>query len=45
MEKFIDYIQQFGNLNKQQIDLIINKAAELELHKEDFYWEAGKTVK
>lgn len=45
MEKFIDYILQFGNLNKQQIDLITDKATELELHKDDYYWEAGKTVK
>ncbi len=45
MEKFIDYVLQFGNLNKQQIDLITSKATELELHKDDYYWEAGKTVK
>jgi len=45
MEKFIEYILQFGNLNKQQIDLITSKASEIELHKDDYYWEAGKTVK
>lgn len=45
MEKFIDYVLQFGNLNKQQIDLITGKATELELRKDDYYWEAGKTVK
>lgn len=45
MEKFIDYILQFGNLNKQQIELIKSKASETELHKDDYYWEAGKTVK
>jgi len=45
MEKFIEYILQFGNLNKQQIDLIKSKATELELRKDDYYWEAGKTVK
>jgi CRP-like cAMP-binding protein len=45
MGKFIEYILQFGNLNKQQIDLIKSKATELELHKDDYYWEAGKTVK
>ena len=45
MEKFIDYILQFGNLNKQQIDLITSKATEIELRKDEFYWEAGKTVK
>ena len=45
MKKFIDYVLQFGNLNKQQIDLITSKATELELRKDDYYWEAGKTVK
>jgi CRP-like cAMP-binding protein len=45
MEKFIEYILQFGNLNKQQIDLITSKSTELELRKDEFYWEAGKNVK
>jgi hypothetical protein len=45
MEKFIEYILQFGNLNKQQIDFIKSKAGEIEIHKDDYYWEAGKTVK
>lgn len=45
MEKFIEYILQCGNLNKQQIDLIKSKATEIELHKDDYYWEAGKIVK
>lgn len=45
MEQFIEYILQFGNLNKQQIDLIKSKATETELHKDDYYWEAGKAVK
>ena len=45
MEQFIDYVLQFGNLNKQQIDLITSKATEIELRKDEFYWEAGKTVK
>lgn len=44
MEVFIDYILQFGNLNKQQIDLIVGKASTLTLHKDDYYWEAGKRV-
>lgn len=42
MKEFIDYILQFGNLNQQQIDLISKKAKELELHKDDYYLEAGK---
>lgn len=45
MENFIEYLLQFGNLNKQQINLITNKATELELRKDDYYWEAGKAVK
>ncbi|HYG37273.1 MAG TPA: Crp/Fnr family transcriptional regulator [Cytophagales bacterium] len=45
MEKFIEYVLQFGNLNKQQIDLITSKAKELELRNEEYYWEAGKAVK
>lgn len=45
MEKFIEYVLQFGNLNKQQIDLIKSKATEIALRKDDYYWEAGKTVK
>lgn len=45
MEKFIDYILQFDNLNRQQLDFIKSKAREIELHKDEFFWEAGKTVK
>ena len=45
MEKLIDYILQFDNLNKQQLDFIKSKAKEIELRKDEFYWEAGKTVK
>lgn len=45
MEKFIGFVLQFGHLNKQQIDLITSKARELVLCKDEFYWEAGKTVK
>lgn len=45
MEKFIEYVLQFGNLNQQQIDLIKSKATEIELKKDKNYWEAGKTVK
>src|SRR5690606_33844710 len=45
MEEFINYLLQFGNLNKQQIDLITSKATEIELKKDEYYREAGKTVK
>ncbi len=45
MNKFIEYILHFGNLNKQQIELIDNSSSEIALSKNDFFWEAGKTVK
>ena len=45
MKEFEEYLLQFGNLNQQQIELISKKAAELELNKNDLYWEAGKTVR
>ena len=45
MKTFIDYILQFGNLNKQQTDLIISKADMLELHKDEYFSEAGKIPK
>lgn len=45
MEEFIEYVLRFGNLNKQQIELLTHKATEIELRKDEFYWEAGKMVK
>ncbi|MCK7555825.1 Crp/Fnr family transcriptional regulator [Chitinophaga sedimenti] len=45
MDQFIKYLLQFGNLNEPQIALISSKGEELELCKDDFYWEAGKPVK
>jgi hypothetical protein len=45
MEKFIAFVLQFGHLNQQQIELIKSKATEIALHKDDYYWEAGKTVR
>ncbi|MWB94328.1 cyclic nucleotide-binding domain-containing protein [Flavobacterium sp. GA093] len=42
MKDFINYILQFGDLNQQQIDLIINKATVLELPKDAYFSEAGK---
>lgn len=42
MKELIAYILQFGNLNKQQIDLITSKATEKELRKDDYFAEAGK---
>ena len=42
MEEFIKYVLQFGNLNRQQINLITSKAFELELQKDEYFSEAGK---
>jgi CRP-like cAMP-binding protein len=42
VEELINYILQFGNLNKQQTDFIMSKAKTLELHKDEYFSEAGK---
>jgi CRP-like cAMP-binding protein len=41
MEELITYILQFGNLNKQQVDLISGKATEITLRKNEYFSEAG----
>jgi len=45
MEEFISYILQFGDLNKQQINLITEKAKVIQLKKNDYFAEAGKTLR
>ena len=45
MTELIEYILQFGNLDKQQIDLITSKATQLELRKGEYFSEAGKIPK
>lgn len=45
MEEMIEYILQFGNLNKQQIELIVSNGKTLKLKKEDYFSEAGKVPK
>jgi CRP-like cAMP-binding protein len=42
MKVFMDYILQFGNLNQQQIDLIMNKSQEVDFQKDEYFSEAGK---
>lgn len=42
MKAFKDYILQFGNLNQQQIDLIMSKSQEIDLQKDEYFSEAGK---
>ena len=42
MEELITFILQFGNLNKQQIDLITSKVRVTELKEGEYFSEAGK---
>lgn len=42
MKEFIDYILPFGNLKTDQLDFILSKATLRELHKEEYFSEAGK---
>ena len=42
MKELIDYILKFGNLNRQQIDLIESNAMEIDLRKDEYFSEAGK---
>lgn len=45
MEKVINYLLQYGQLNSHQIELISSKAKELHLNKDDYFSEAGKIAK
>jgi CRP-like cAMP-binding protein len=45
MEALINYLLQFGQLNSQQIDLVMSKAKEITLSKEEYFSEAGKIAK
>lgn len=45
MEALINYLLQFGDLNKQQIDLIKSKFELKKIRKEEYYHEAGKIPK
>lgn len=45
MEELITYILRFGNLNKQQIELIMSKATEIRLNKDEYLSEAGRVPK
>lgn len=42
METLINYLLQFGNLNKQQNDLIKSKVTIKEIGKGEYFQEAGK---
>jgi CRP-like cAMP-binding protein len=45
MEALINYLLQFGHLNRQQIDLIQSKGVLKTLKKDAYYAEAGKIPK
>lgn len=45
MQRFLNFVLQFGQLNQQQQELISTKGRIIELRKDHLYWEAGKTVK
>lgn len=42
MEEMIDLILQYGDLNKQQIDLLLSKIEILKFEKDEYLSEAGK---
>ena len=42
MKAFMDYILPFGDLDKDQIDLILSKATIRDLRRETYFSEAGK---
>lgn len=45
MQELINYILQFGHLNKQSIDLVISSAIELNLSKSAHFSAAGRIPK
>lgn len=45
MKEFTEYILQFGNLNKQQLEFILSKGKNIELQKGEYFSEAGKIPK
>jgi len=45
MKEFIEYVLQFGSLNKQQINLVESKLTELELQKDEYFSKAEKVPK
>tara|TARA_R110002012_G_scaffold301797_1_gene502343 strand:+ start:69079 stop:69222 length:144 start_codon:yes stop_codon:yes gene_type:complete len=44
MVEFIEHILQFGDLNQQQIGLILKKGQVVQLQKDDYFWEVGKKI-
>lgn len=45
MKEFIEYVLQFGNLNKHQINFIASKGKEVHFGKDEYFAEAGKVLR
>ena len=45
MEELINFLLQYGSLNKVQIDLITKKSKEVVLRKDEYFSEAGKLTR
>lgn len=45
MERLINYLLQFGQLNQQQIALVKSKVKEQQLTKDEYFAEAGKVAR
>lgn len=45
MKELIEYILRFGNLNKEQIELVAGKGKTLQIKKDNYFSEAGKIPK
>jgi CRP-like cAMP-binding protein len=45
MDELINYLLLFGNLNQQQVEMILSKCVQHELKRDEFYQEAGRTPK
>lgn len=45
MEELVQYILKFGDLSKQQLELIVSKGEELKIRKDSYFSEAGKIPK
>ncbi|NLR81041.1 Crp/Fnr family transcriptional regulator [Chitinophaga eiseniae] len=42
MKAWIDYVLQFGNLDKPSLELVISSANEVSLHKDEYFSAAGR---
>jgi hypothetical protein len=44
MDKLIEYILQFGNLNSQQLALITSSGTEILLQKDEYFQSQGESL-